>query len=262
VRVLVRELQSQAEAKALAELTVSAYAALPGDHLGDGYEEELRDVAGRAAKATVLVAVDGDRILGGVTYVPGPGPLAEHAEPDDAQFRMLAVSAEARGRGVGEQLVRACIARARAYGRGRLALYTSQHMTVAHRLYERLGFRRVPEDDWQVNDHLTLLRYVLDLEEPMREELTADTFEPHVGARFTIDLDDRSVSLELAKVRRYERQEHAPRPEAFAVMFVTDEAFGQGLYTFRHEALGEVGIFVVPVGPGADGRLQYEAIFN
>jgi hypothetical protein len=41
----------------------------------------------------VLVAVDADGgLLGDVTYVPGPGPLAELEEEGDAGIRMLAVS--------------------------------------------------------------------------------------------------------------------------------------------------------------------------
>ena len=62
----------------------------------------------------------GRRVLGGVTYVPGPGsPFAEFTDPDAAGIRMLAVADDAQGRGVGEALGRACIDRARAAGRPR-----------------------------------------------------------------------------------------------------------------------------------------------
>ena len=47
-----------------------------------GYAAELADVAGRAALVDVLVDVDDDgRLLGGVTYIPGPGPMAWFTAP-------------------------------------------------------------------------------------------------------------------------------------------------------------------------------------
>jgi GNAT superfamily N-acetyltransferase len=157
----VRELHP-AEADALGRLTVDCYAGLPGFEAADAYLTELADVAGRAARAVVLVAVEASgRVVGGVTYVPGPGPLAEFDDPADAGIRMLAVGSGARRRGVGTALVRACVARARAEGRRRLWLHTTRAMLDAQRIYEREGFRRAPEADWV--GRLCLLAYVLDL---------------------------------------------------------------------------------------------------
>jgi ribosomal protein S18 acetylase RimI-like enzyme len=96
----------------------------------------------------VLVAVDeDDRVLGSCTFVVDPGsPWMEWTEPDETQLRLLAVDESARGRGVGQLLVEACIERSRALGRP-LLLHTTQYMDAAPRLYERVGFRRVPERD-------------------------------------------------------------------------------------------------------------------
>ncbi len=77
---------------------------------------------------------------------------------------MLAVSPDAQGRGVGRALVEACIERARRDGKARLSLLTTANMAPAHRLYERLGFRRTPESDMIVENGLRLRSYVLDLE--------------------------------------------------------------------------------------------------
>ncbi|MGV9272834.1 GNAT family N-acetyltransferase [Streptomyces griseosporeus] len=139
------------EHAALGEITAQAYL---GDGLldfgaDDPYLGELRDVAKRAAAAEVLVAVDGDRLLGGVTFVPSGGPMADIARPGEAEIRMLAVDHAARGRGAGEALVRACVDRARAtQGCRAVVLSTQQTMHAAHRIYERLGFVRTPERDW------------------------------------------------------------------------------------------------------------------
>ncbi|MGW1670751.1 GNAT family N-acetyltransferase [Streptomyces sp. NPDC002324] len=139
------------EYAALGEVTAQAYL---GDGLldfgeSDQYLGELRDVAKRAAEAEVLMAVADGRVLGGVTFVPAGGPMADIAGAGEAEIRMLAVSPEARGRGVGEALVRACVERARAVeGCVRVVLSTQRSMHAAHRIYERLGFARTPERDW------------------------------------------------------------------------------------------------------------------
>ncbi len=139
------------EHEALAQVTVGAYRALLGPDLGHDYAAELADVSGRAALVEVLVAVDDcGRILGGITYIPGPGPMSWFDRSDQAGMRMLAVDPAAQGRGVGACLVAACLDRAVAAGK-------------THRLYERAGFRRDPDRDEVLGDGLHLLAYILDL---------------------------------------------------------------------------------------------------
>jgi ribosomal protein S18 acetylase RimI-like enzyme len=129
------------------------------------YVPQLADAARRAAEAELYVAVDGeDLLLGAVTFAPPTSPYAEIADPGEAGCRMLAVDPMARGRGVGEALVRACIERARALGCTRLRLSTQPDMSAAQRLYQRLGFRRTPERDWEPMPGIRLLTYALDLQ--------------------------------------------------------------------------------------------------
>ena len=162
------------EYETLGEITAQAYL---GDGLldfgeGDGYLVHLRDVARRAAAGEVLVAVDKDgTVLGGVTVVVTAGTaLSELARPGEAEVRMLAVAREARGRGAGEALVRACIDRARATeGCTGVVLSTQRTMLAAQRIYERLGFTRNPERDWNPVpelDDIVLLTYELTLRQP------------------------------------------------------------------------------------------------
>ena len=153
------------ELDALATLTVAAYRSLLGPDLGDAYAAELVDVAGRSALVEVLVAVDdAGRLEGGITYIPGPGPLAWFDGPDEAGMRMLAVDPATQGRGAGARLVAACVERAADAGKAHLLLHTTAPMTVAHRIYDRAGFRRDPDRDEVLADGLLLLAYVLDLE--------------------------------------------------------------------------------------------------
>ncbi|WP_262055758.1 GNAT family N-acetyltransferase [Streptomyces sp. STR69] len=153
----------------LGEITAQAYLqdGLLDFGESDEYLGELRAVAKRAAAADVLVAVDGVHLLGGVTFVPSGGPMADIAQPGEAEIRMLAVARDARGKGAGEALVRACVDRARATaGCTAVVLSTQRTMRAAHRIYERLGFTRTPERDWNPLpelDDITLLTYELTL---------------------------------------------------------------------------------------------------
>jgi ribosomal protein S18 acetylase RimI-like enzyme len=149
------------EHPALGELCVAAYAA---DGLGHpDYDPVLRDVAGRAASADVLVAEDRGNLLGTVTLVLDSGPMHEIATPEEGEFRMLAVSPRARGRHAGTALVLACAERARAHGRRALVCSSQPTMGAAHRIYEGLGFVRDPARDWSPLPGIELLVFELAL---------------------------------------------------------------------------------------------------
>lgn len=166
VKPLIREARPS-EYREIGELTVRAYATVGDPLLGDpvytAYEAELRDVAGRSETCVVLVAVDAtDRVLGGVTYVPGPGtPWSETERDGEAGFRALAVDPGSRGMGVGRALATACLDRARYSGRTGVAVLTRPSMTTAHRLYESLGFGRARARDWEFEPGQWLWSYVL-----------------------------------------------------------------------------------------------------
>lgn len=161
-----------AEHDALGQITLDAYRGIDGHEPSEYYAAVLLDVDSRARDALVLVAVEGDELLGGVTYVGDvDSPLAEFDDPDEACFRMLAVRRDRQGHGAGAALVQACIDRARADGKRALALYSTPAMTSAHRLYERLGFRREEERDMIVESGAVTLRsfvLVLQPEEVLR----------------------------------------------------------------------------------------------
>ncbi len=130
-----------------------ALALLQGVYAGEAYSSwERVQVSMTRAKldgqGAFLVAVDeADSILGATILLATGSPLHQIAEADEREFRMLAVSPEARGRGAGEALVKACMARAQAAGARGLVLWTQPSMKAAHRLYERTGFLRAPDRD-------------------------------------------------------------------------------------------------------------------
>ncbi len=129
------------------ELTVAAYRGLTVDHLWGGYEDEILDTATRAKGADILVAELDGRVVGSVTYVgEHTSAWSEWTRPGEAQFRLLAVDAAARGRGIGELLVRACLDRAPRMAQP-VIIHTTPWMVAARRMYERLGFVRRPDRD-------------------------------------------------------------------------------------------------------------------
>jgi ribosomal protein S18 acetylase RimI-like enzyme len=130
------------------------------------YLDKIRDARGRFRHCPILLAVEegSGTVLGCVTYVPGPGnPFSELEQEGEAGFRMLGVAPWAQRRGVGEALVQACIERALLAGRRGLAISTGPEMRSAHRLYERLGFRRAPGRDFDPVPGVHLLAYSLPL---------------------------------------------------------------------------------------------------
>ncbi|MFI6096759.1 GNAT family N-acetyltransferase [Lentzea sp. NPDC051213] len=151
----------EADLPAVGAITVEAYRVdgfLDGT---DDYADTLADAASRFRDAELLVAVDGAsaEVLGSVTVVHPGTPYAEISESGELEFRMLSVASSARGRGVGEALVRAVIDRAKAAGAGHVVLSSSEKMLTAHRLYERLGFTRMPERDWAPLPGVNLVAY-------------------------------------------------------------------------------------------------------
>jgi ribosomal protein S18 acetylase RimI-like enzyme len=147
---------------AIAELTVAVY--VDGGLASPDYAPELADVEGRASRADLLVVRDpAGRVVGSVALVLKGDFGNVTTSDEEAAFRMLVVDPAAQGRGIGELLVRTCLDRARAAGKRRMVLSTDPLMTAAHRLYQRLGFTRLPERDWSPAPGVDLMVYARQL---------------------------------------------------------------------------------------------------
>jgi ribosomal protein S18 acetylase RimI-like enzyme len=167
--LVVREAR-EAELERIGTLTAEVYES--EGLAGPEYVQVLRDARSRweSPATTLLVAFDDgaeepDDLLGTVVYAAPDSPWQDLATGDEVEFRMLATASPARGRGVGEALVRACIERAKKAGAPRLVLSTGPQHLAAHRLYDRLGFTRLPERDWSPRTDLDLVlrAYALEL---------------------------------------------------------------------------------------------------
>ncbi|CUR55888.1 Acetyltransferase, N-acetylglutamate synthase [metagenome] len=155
-------LVEESEYDAVAALIVAVYVDGGFIPVEADYVNELRDTAGRAHDSEVWVALEDGLLLGTVTYCPAGSGHREVAQDGEGEFRMLAVDPSARGRGLGETLVRHCLARSQAAGDHAMALSTMEEMTGAHRIYGRLGFVRTPAKDWTPGRDVCLWAFRLD----------------------------------------------------------------------------------------------------
>lgn len=125
--------------------------------VGEGFVSEARNSRGcrreviepSATMFTAIEEANPDRVLGVIVLPDRGSPLNLLAHGDEAEVRMLAVHPDGRGRGVGGHLVEACIRRAvlPPLAARRMVLWTQPTMYAAQRLYQRMGFMRVPERD-------------------------------------------------------------------------------------------------------------------
>lgn len=84
-----------------------------------------------------IAELDGERV----------GSIVLVRESDTvARLRLLIVDPKARGRGIGKQLVDACVAFARAAGYRSIVLWTHDVLTAARRLYAQAGFQLVESE--------------------------------------------------------------------------------------------------------------------
>ncbi len=137
---------------------VDVYSSLPGfpsPKEQPAYYEMLANIGEFTKKESVelLVAKKEDDILGAVVYIGdmkdyGSGGTATQ-EKNAAGFRLLAVSQEARGLGVGKKLTMACIERAQSNGLSQIIIHTTESMKVAWGMYEKMGFKRSEDLDFE-----------------------------------------------------------------------------------------------------------------
>jgi hypothetical protein len=86
------------------------------------------------------------------------------------------------------------------------------------------------------------------------------TYVPLVGSMFDIERPDGDrVAVELV-----DATELPGRGDCFSLVFhgPTDVPLDQRTYRVTHRELGDFPLFLVPLGPNADGAQELEAIVN
>ena len=114
--------------------------------------------------ADQMVAIVDGEMVGSVVLFPAKTDAYEGfvEEMDYPEIRMLAVSPHARGKGVASALITECIRRSKEKGYQAIGLHTGEFMHSAMRLYERFGFERLPQYDFEpANDGIIVKAYQL-----------------------------------------------------------------------------------------------------
>ena len=94
--------------------------------------------------------------------------------------------------------------------------------------------------------------------------LNFEFFSPHINSSFAVDLGEASVELTLTKAQKLPVH---PFPgmmrEPFSLIFRSSMpvVLPQRIYPFKHDALGNLGIFIVPIARDPQG-IVYQALFN
>jgi hypothetical protein len=99
----------------------------------------------------------------------------------------------------------------------------------------------------------------------MPSNLTAKTFAEHLNTKFSVRAEaPRPVELELVEVKEYNARENEHGGmERFSLFLLGpgDIHLPQHTYTLEHPSMGELELFVVPVGRD-DRGFRYEVVFN
>ncbi|WP_214402472.1 GNAT family N-acetyltransferase [Pseudonocardia lacus] len=146
----------------IARLLRAAYSGYAPVVAAEVFPTYLADVLDLAAEgATVLVAVEDGEVVGTARlHLRG----ADVDLPAGAAYvRGVAVHPGRLGGGIARALMADCADRARAAGATGMYLHTAPFMARAIRLYESLGYRRIPEHDTDSAAH-----YGLAVDPPLR----------------------------------------------------------------------------------------------
>ena len=128
-----------------------SFRGLVRDSLFASYLASAMDVERRLQEGEVLTAELDARIVGTITFYRDARDEGMPVRfPDGtAGIRATAVDPAARGLGIGRAMVDACIDRAVAAGANGVGLHTATFMVAAVKIYERCGFTRAPQYDFE-----------------------------------------------------------------------------------------------------------------
>jgi hypothetical protein len=76
-------------------------------------------------------------------------------------------------------------------------------------------------------------------------------------------IENKPIDAEIIEVIELNTAARDPKLESFSVIFRSQEQepVTQGIYRIKHSALGDLNLFLVPIGPDDQG-MCFEAVFN
>ncbi|CAH1218179.1 hypothetical protein PAECIP111892_04558 [Paenibacillus auburnensis] len=180
--IIIRE-AVDSDREAIAGVLLDAYsqysAFLPVAYWFEYRDSILDSIHGNAPAARIIAEADKQIVGSALLFTSsetayGKPELGIHSPV----LRLLAVSPDARGRGIATLLIQDAARRSLEWGASTLNLHTSDMMASAIKLYERLGFKRAYDTDI-MNGETLVKGYQLDLlssptlgeEQPLRTKI-------------------------------------------------------------------------------------------
>lgn len=97
------------------------------------------------------------------------------------------------------------------------------------------------------------------------ESLSAETFRGCLNQTFHIETGEETIAAELVEVEAIKSHSRREDKAPFSVLFQgpLEKPLPQRIYRLSNDALGELEIFLVPLGPDAEGKAMiYESVFT
>ena len=122
--------------------------------VGEGYTdrlvaEKMFEPSELKKRGEIILARSGTSLVGMVIFVQHFNSARQVAKTDEAEIHLLAVYPQARNQGVASALILGCERRAILSGYAKMVLSTQKTMKSAHRLYEKHGYHRNSNRDWE-----------------------------------------------------------------------------------------------------------------
>ena len=96
--------------------------------------------------------------------------------------------------------------------------------------------------------------------------LTLDSFTPHVGTPFLLNHSEHQETFTLVEAKAANAHDHPMKKrDPFSLFFHGNRAdvqFDQQILPLKHEAMGELALFLVPITRNEDGTIRYQAVFS
>lgn len=100
----------------------------------------------------------------------------------------------------------------------------------------------------------------------MLDSLGKPDFEAQLDTTFQLDTGESTFELRLIEVESLSESARAPDGrEPFSAIFLgpKEPVFEQQILKITHPTLGELELFLVPLGPDIDNKgIRYEAVFS
>lgn len=172
--ISVREAR-KSEWNQVAELTIlanSEYAESMNPEFWQNYKLSLTEAISKDESLLRMVATENEQIAGSVVYYPPyekqlAGKLVKNPFPE---MRFLSVDPEHRNKGIANLLIDVCEREAAKTGFTALTLHTTRLMKIARAMYERRGYTRYEQIDFEPVAGFTVFGFIKEIAKGQADE--------------------------------------------------------------------------------------------